>query len=259
MTLFMLQAPLDMKAFNRWAAARGLVGADVFDEGLALHRLLSALFGKGALQPFRLFAPRRSGPGTLYGYAALDHIALARLAAEVGTPDDLAVLPPAALRSKPMPERFSAGRRLGFDLRARPVRRALHDITDATASGTIAVRRGREADAFLIDVLARPRPDDAPGAADGLVRRGEHYGAWLGERLAPAATLETVRLAAFRRQRSQRGTVRVEGPDATLQGTLVVHDPAAFDRLLAGGVGRHKAYGYGMLMLRPPDRPAPAG
>ena len=40
-----------------------------------------------------------------------------------------------------------------------------------------------------------------------------------------------------------------------LYGELEVTDPEAFNRLLATGIGRDKAYGYGMLLLRPP-RPA---
>ena len=43
------------------------------------------------------------------------------------------------------------------------------------------------------------------------------------------------------------------GPDATLNGTLRINDPNEFRTKLRTGIGRHKAYGYGMLLLRPPD------
>ena len=50
------------------------------------------------------------------------------------------------------------------------------------------------------------------------------------------------------------------GPDATLHGVLTVQDPVTFGRLIRNGIGRHKAYGYGMLLLRPPGKtPTPAG
>ena len=42
---------------------------------------------------------------------------------------------------------------------------------------------------------------------------------------------------------------------------MTIRDPLAFGRLIRNGIGRHKAYGYGMLLLRPPDRtlrPRPA-
>ena len=50
-----------------------------------------------------------------------------------------------------------------------------------------------------------------------------------------------------------------EGPAALMRGTLVVgDDPAKFAELLRCGVGRHRAYGFGMLLVRPP-KPAGAG
>jgi CRISPR system Cascade subunit CasE len=79
------------------------------------------------------------------------------------------------------------------------------------------------------------------------------YVDWLAERLKGAVTLESdVRLAHFLRRRAARKNFAPEGPDATLQGNLVIVDPARFQELLAKGVGRHKAYGFGMLLLRPP-------
>ena len=42
-----------------------------------------------------------------------------------------------------------------------------------------------------------------------------------------------------------------EGPDAVMRGVLTITDPDAFSSLLASGIGRHRAYGYGMLLLRP--------
>jgi CRISPR system Cascade subunit CasE len=43
-----------------------------------------------------------------------------------------------------------------------------------------------------------------------------------------------------------------EKPDVTLRGRLSITDSAAFADLLRRGVGRHKAFGFGMLLLRPP-------
>ena len=40
----------------------------------------------------------------------------------------------------------------------------------------------------------------------------------------------------------------MEGPDATVHGTLTIGDPDTVAALLARGLGRHRAYGYGILM-----------
>lgn len=42
-----------------------------------------------------------------------------------------------------------------------------------------------------------------------------------------------------------------------MHGTLTVTDPAFFAQALAVGIGRHRASGFGMLLLRPPGAPAP--
>ena len=63
-------------------------------------------------------------------------------------------------------------------------------------------------------------------------------------------------LQRFERTRVARLGRAPEGPDATFHGELEVGDPEAFVRILANGIGRHKAYGYGMLMLRPARKTA---
>ena len=73
---YLIHVPLDMRAFTRWAGERGLVRSGVFDEGYALHILLSGMFGRAALQPFRLVASDRRRIAALYAYADLDAVAL---------------------------------------------------------------------------------------------------------------------------------------------------------------------------------------
>ena len=48
-----------------------------------------------------------------------------------------------------------------------------------------------------------------------------------------------------------RARTAARRPDATLEGILQVTDPERFQGLLARGVGRHRAFGFGMLLLRP--------
>lgn len=258
--MYLIHVPLDMRAFNRWAGQRGLLRRGAFDPDFALHTLLSAMFGKRALQPFRLFWSERRRRGSLYAYTDADHGALQEVAAAAAPPDCLAPLNPSALRSKPMPPIFADGRRLGFDLRVRPVRRLRRDLHD-TQAGAV-VRQGCEMDAFRLAVLQR-FPDGWRERGDPARRAGmsreSTYASWLSERLAGAASIEECRLSSFSRNRAVRGDGHgPEGPDATLQGMLSVQDPESFGRRLREGVGRHRAYGYGMMLLRPPNRAAPA-
>ena len=254
MTIHLIHALLNMQAFNRWAGGRGLIQRGLFDEGYALHILLSAMFGKAVLQPFRLFATERRPSAALYAYSDVDTDTLRHTAAAVAPPDCLAVIDPQKMQSKRMPSAFEPGRRLGFEARLRPVRRLRQDLTDPQANRPLP--KGSEVDAFRLEAIRRfPLGWKDPGAAASKngVTRLSVYTEWLAERFGDAVTVEQCNLVSFKRSRVIRGTGQCpEGPAATLHGTLTVSNPKVFARILRNGVGRHRAYGYGLLLLRPP-------
>ena len=84
-------------------------------------------------------------------------------------------------------------------------------------------------------------------------QREETYLEWLSERLGEAAAVTSGRMARFSRRAMVRGARSSTAVDAILQGDLEIGDPAKFAAMLGQGIGRHKAYGYGMLILRPPS------
>lgn len=235
--LHLASLPLDLRALRRWAAARGFAQ----DEGRALHHLLAETFGKGLLQPFRLMAAPGAARASLYAYARADAATLQQTARECALPDALAVCDVAQLATKMMPDSWKTGKRLAFDLRARPTKR-LH-----MPAGSFP--KGAEVDAFLVEALRR-FPDGRP-PADERIAREEVYLQWLSERLKDAAQVDFARLLRFERRKSQRGSTEREGPEVVWHGELTVLDGFAFSARLASGVGRHAAYGFGMLLLRP--------
>jgi CRISPR system Cascade subunit CasE len=50
----------------------------------------------------------------------------------------------------------------------------------------------------------------------------------------------------------KRPTREIVLPEAHFEGILEIKDAEVFRVLLQTGVGRHKAFGFGALMLRPP-------
>ena len=254
--LHLVRVPIDTGRLARWAGERGWAGSKgaVFDEGRALHHLVSEIWGPRTFPCFRLLVPSRRHAGNLYAYSAMDAEALRPAARAQALPEHLQVLRLAGLESKPMPTDWRAGQRLGFDLRTRPIRRLRRDLNGPKEP----IRAGSEVDAFLVEAL-REHPEAPDGMeAEGRTRQ-EVYLDWVSERLAPTARLDrsASRLARFRRQRVAREKRDSEGPDATVHGVLTVAAPAKFSALLLRGIGRHRAYGYGMLLLRPPGRPVP--
>lgn len=246
MTLHLVELPLSMRALHLWAGARKF--AAKFDEGLALHHLLGETFGPAVLQPFRLKVAQKARFASLYAYAAQDAETLRQQAGASLIPDLAEVVDLARLRSIPRPiATWAAGQRIGFDLRLRPVVRLASALSGHNDTGAeVSFRKGAEVDAFLSAALR--------GTADS---REAVYLRWLAERLVPAAMLDpaATRLTSFQRTRILRDGRWLEGPDATIHGTLTIVDAAKFSDLLVKGIGRHRSYGYGMLLLRPPQRP----
>lgn len=234
--LHLISLPLDLKPFRMWMARRGFGP----DEGRALHHLLCESFGRRSLRPFRLMVAPGAASGTLYAYTSSDQASIRRTALESGLPDALAVCDPARLAAKTMPEMWSEGRRLAFDLRTRPVKRLFKPAG--------AFPKNAEVDAFLVEALRR-FPGGPP--ADAKVEREALYIQWLAERLGAAARVTRARIVRLERRAAVRDGRRLQGPDVTFHGELVIADGALFAERLASGVGRHTAYGYGMLLVRP--------
>ncbi len=235
--LQLVRAEISVRDFHRWMGTRRLQDPDH-----AMHCLLTECFGELAPRPFRLMATRGAAAACLYGYGAADAGDLRDAAATFAEPLQSRIIPADGIQSKPMPSEFPAGKRLGFDLRIRPV------IRKARGSG----REEAEVDAF--QAIAETFPPKRMA-----LTREQVYAHWLADRLGKrgaALDQDTVRLAAFQRSRAHRKLHRrhIEGPDAVMQGVLTVADPAAFADALRLGIGRHRAYGYGMLLLRPTRR-----
>jgi CRISPR system Cascade subunit CasE len=261
--LHLIRIPVSLPQLGRWAALRnygftirrganGRQRDTGFDEGRALHHLLAETFGPGVLHPFRHIVAPGGIQALLYAYSQQDASALRQVAEACALPEVSVVFDLAQLAAKVMPQSWRTGRHLGFELRVRPVSRLLKSL-DCSSN---AIPKGTEIDVFMLEALRR---FPAAGAEENMLQAGRSreavYTDWLAQRLAGAATLEpNVRLARFQRVRAARKGYSPEGPDAILQGDLTVDDPVRFHLLLCQGIGLHKSYGYGMLLLRPSRR-----
>lgn len=240
--LHMLQLRLDS---GRLAALgrRLRLPSHHLDPGYLVHCLLGGLFGDDAPSPFALGGTHGRTLEVL-AYARRDGRALADHAQHFARPEDYAACDWASLATKPMPSRWKPGARVRFRLRACPVVRL--------ASAGARHRKGAEVDAFLARCWA---------VGEGKpVDRATTYVDWLGAQLdrRGGATLRRARVEAFQRQRflrrdhgTQRKSHAVERPDVIFDGEVELTDGAAFSALLGRGIGRHRSFGFGMLLLRP--------
>ena len=263
-TLHLVRLPISLSALARWAASSGITvgqlarttrAANVMRVSMKdVHSIiyLSKPLEMAALHPFRMLVASPGKQGQVYAYSRADAATLLETAQACALPEVLGVCDLAQLAAKSMPETWRSGRRLGFEIRVRPVSRLMKPLPHSSGN---AFAKGAEVDVFLIEAMRRF--PEATSADENMLKAGRSreavYTDWLAQKLEGIATLAPgVRLARFVRNRAARMGHAPEGPDATLQGDLIVLDPLRFQVLLAKGLGRHKAYGYGMLLLRPP-------
>ncbi len=239
--LHIVEVRPDLSALMRFLQVQGLdTGEHDEDLGYALHAWWSAAFGPLAPRPWRLLLDRHRPPRVL-AYASVDAVQLRQHFREFAEPTAFAVCPDPdqLILSKPMP-RWSSGRRLGFEVQCCPVGRK---------AGS-----GVEKDLFLLEA------DKAP---ERPLSREIVYATWARNQFERegAAVVASIHLAGFRLIQQVRRTQADDGhrratrlirPQALLRGELTIQNPEAFDRLLARGIGRHRSFGYGMVLLRPP-------
>ncbi|MDR5748103.1 type I-E CRISPR-associated protein Cas6/Cse3/CasE [Caballeronia sp. LZ029] len=249
MTAFnLMHCQPDSRKLVLWASRQGWLPAGG-DLGYALHAALHRVFGERVPKPFYyrdaragLLAYTRSSAEELHDAAAL--CAAPDLADALGL--DAGPRSP-GLGVRAFPLRWNAGRVLGFEVRVRPMRRYKTEDRE----------HGTERDAY--------REDEARAEDEKDLTREAVYARWLAEQFGTtgAAKLIEARMTRFQLtpvlRRTQPGgqgdrgrkARTIIGPDATFSGHLRVEDTEAFARLLMRGVGRHRAFGFGMLLLKP--------
>ena len=252
--LYLARMTLDAARLMRLAHRQNMP-SDETDLGYPLHALLSELFGKGTLQPFRALE-RSTRAVSLLGYSRSSAQELQRHAESFADPAAYAACRWETFAVKPMPSTWPEGRRLGFEVRACPVVRLANDLQTEHRGRPKTYRRGSELDAWQHRRWIASEPEE--------ITREQAYTEWLEQRLEEGAQLNWVQLQGFQRVRLARRSRKPDGrpwkllerPEAMLRGELTVRNAAAFSEALASGVGRHAAFGFGMVLLRPP---APSG
>ncbi len=143
------------------------------------------------------------------------------------------------------PEKMPVGTELQFFLRANPT---------VDRQGYLDGKKRRIAVGSNRELLARRRNidiDDVPSREDLLVEWMDRKGASGGFKVLKCTPGPTVERSILR-----PGDVRARKPPMTIHevefsGLLRTEDPSRFAATCAGGIGRARAFGYGLLMIRP--------
>lgn len=220
--IYLSEIRLSTEKAYRWGRR---IGIGSFDEAYLAHSVLAACYGEYYPKPFVIASSGRSI--RVLGYTRVDGANLER-ARQIGSDPEVNEIV-ISETSKKMPSDWRAGETLGFRLKATPVRRV----------------RGKDRDAYQAGI-------HEPGT------RYERYMDWLVERLSPTCKIVSVEVENFkfekilrRKHDTSRSATPITVPSATFVGALTITNPAGFNNAISNGIGRHKAFGYGALLLRP--------
>lgn len=226
-SLHLVRIPIHAPRLLRFAVEHGITQEDE-TLGYTLHAWFAALFDDMAPKPFRYMERR----GEVLAYTDCDAATLLNYAQTFASPQAWAALDTTGVASKPMPDAWRTGQRLLVEVLACPVSR----------------KGNEEKDLYLraLDRLGR----DAPP-------RAEVYKDWFVAQWQGALTFEQVELLGMsarsrllRRARDGANRLRViERPQALFSGSAVIADGESFAALLVRGIGRHRAFGFGMPLL----------
>jgi CRISPR system Cascade subunit CasE len=234
--LCLVSLPIERPRLISFAMGRGTISRSG-DLGYSIHQALTETFGSAAPKPFHFFGdptcqliaytPFDTEELNGFAFAQRTHIPNWELASQVINLKEM--------QSASMPA-WTSGRRYRFTVRARPVCRISHARER---------KLPRECDVFLRAVASKSAHGDA------WLNREAVYLSWFREQFPESvAKLLAVRISRMTRMQVYRkGSPSVEGPDVTFAGALEIRDPGAFGGCVARGIGRHRAFGFGMLTL----------
>ena len=223
--LHLMQAHIHLPSLNAWMGERGLE-----DTGHALHCLLTETLGAVAPSHFRLMTRHHSDNATLYGYCRHDADELRRQHQAFASPAQDRAMPATAIQTKVMPTEWPDATDIAFELRCRPLRQ----------------HHTKELDAYRW--LKEKQPDSD-------VSRVDAYVGWLEEQFERRGTAVMKHASIEQYQESQTWTSPDHAtpflPETVMRGVITITDGKNFTKTLATGLGRHRAYGFGMLLIKP--------
>lgn len=242
--LFMIQMWFNLRRLVELGRALHLPVQRV-DDNYITHCALRELFGDHAPGPFSV--ENNSGRYLrVLSYGSLPFDDLQAAAQAFASPMVYQIPDWSRIISRPMPKTFLQGTRLGFELRVCPV------IRKSSAGKYHSA--GAEVDAFL----SRVWEVDDPKVT---INREDVYRDWLTDQFerCGAAIPHSIQLKRFSLERmfrrdheEHRQVTTIKRPAATMTGDLEVTNSTEFIDLLRRGIGRHRAFGFGMLKIRRP-------
>lgn len=226
------------------------------DTGYIVHAALAALFDKQAPRPFYIEPERKTSQGEIAGITVLGYFDSQKdiLSESLRERNTFAqeILRWDMSASKRMPTQFDVGTRLRVDVRMCPVVRTTTFRNNRTD-------KSEELDAFLATYNYQSKNSIDPEENKKLepIDRFTVYQSWALERLSrngmdiESLSINGFQLTQVSRRNKERAFRSAQRPAIEVSATVSVNNPESFAAAIRLGIGRHKAFGFGMLRLSP--------
>jgi CRISPR system Cascade subunit CasE len=215
------------------------------DYGYLVHCALTGLFKDHA--PHTFVIEKHSGENiSILAYSSMPFDELMHFAQLAADPAFYNVVRWEQSSSKPMPTHFKCHTMLTFNVRVCPIIR----------------NKGNEIDVFLAE--CKKQNEKSSGLPTESISRENSYKRWLENQFVAlggvelhSSNLESFQLnKMYRRTQKTQDVVDRKGesrlrPEASMSGSLEIVDSHLFSQLLRRGIGRHRSFGLGMLLVKP--------
>lgn len=208
------------------------------DEKFILKTALTeVLVGDAKLRPWRIQHASPDGTLMVLGYSHRDAAKVKTLIAD-GLPELANAFDAESVFSRPI-RQFAEGERLQVQARVC-----------ATKQVRTGPTQRKELDAWAADTRLREK------AGQPARGREEAYEAYLADAILPGAAILNSRIVGFainafaRKDANGIPSLSTKHPVVEFDAICEVTDSQEFARLLATGIGRSRAYGCGMLLIR---------
>jgi CRISPR system Cascade subunit CasE len=153
------------------------------------------------------------------------------------------------VRYKPYAPELAAGQWLRFDLRANPVVTTRSIDGQASRHDVVMQEKTRLLKERGLQRWADWSTPDRPALSALVQRCGATWLLSRGERLGVTFDADSVRAEGYEQHRGKADKLRISTID--FRGRLCVHDPQGLQTALFLGVGHAKAFGCGLLLVKP--------
>ncbi len=151
--------------------------------------------------------------------------------------------------SKPYAPNLTPGERLAFELRANPVVTSRSTNGKAARHDAVMQEKTRLLKDRQLACWADWHTPDRPPLHDLVQKTCSQWLLARCQRLGITIDEATLSVEGYEQQRGKNGELRFSTVD--FSGTLRVVDAAALRAALVGGIGHAKAFGCGLLLVRP--------